>query len=85
MHEGRAVGRRWRFRDPGAAEAGGYVLVVAGPLVAFGLAFHPLPAGGLAEQPLSLLANTPLWGAVHVAIAVGFVLCALGGLLLLVA
>lgn len=75
---------RGQFRDPGAAEAGGYALVVAGPLVAFGLAFHPLPAGGLAEQP-SLLAGTPLWGAVHVAIAVGFVLCALGGLLWLVA
>ncbi|MFN8516714.1 MAG: hypothetical protein U0841_29890 [Chloroflexia bacterium] len=61
------------------------MLVVAGPLRRSAWPFHPLPAGGLAEQPLSLLANTPLWGAVHVAIAVGFVLCALGGLLLLVA
>src|SRR5919108_2040168 len=72
------------FRDPSAAEAGGYVLAVAGVLVALGLAFHPLPAGGLEEQP-GLLASTPLWGAVHVAIALGFVGCALGGLLVLVA
>jgi len=71
------------FRDPGAAEAGGYALAVAGVLVAAGLVFHPLPAGGLEEQP-SLLADTPLWGAIHVAIAAGFVLCALGGLLMLV-
>ena len=77
-------GHKERFRDPAAAEAGGYVLAVAGLLVAFGLAFHPLPAGGLAEKP-SVLAGTPLWGAVHVAIAAGFVLCALGALLFLVA
>lgn len=80
----RREGREGPFRDPAAAEAGGYVLAVAGLLVACGLAFHPLPAGGLAEKP-SVLAETPLWGAVHVAIAAGFVLCALGGLLLLVA
>jgi hypothetical protein len=72
------------FRDPGAAEAGGYVLAAAGLLVALGLAFHPLPAGGLQERP-TVLAETPLWGAIHAAIAFGFVLCALGGLLLLVA
>src|SRR5438874_12525593 len=35
------------FRDPGAARAGGYVLVVAGLLVAVGLIFHPVSAGGL--------------------------------------
>src|SRR5262245_51090365 len=72
------------FRDPAAAEAGGYTLAAAGALVALGLTFHPLPAGGLEEKP-SLLAQTPLWGAVHVAIALGFVLCVLGGLLVLVA
>jgi hypothetical protein len=72
------------FRDPSAAEAGGYVLAVAGLLVAGGLILHPLPAGGLEEQP-TVLADTPLWGAIHGAIAAGFVLCALGGLLLLVA
>jgi hypothetical protein len=59
------------------------VLAAAGLLVAAGLALHPLPAGGLEEQS-SVLATTPLWGAVHVAIAAGFVLCALGGLLQLV-
>lgn len=59
------------------------MLAVAGVLVAAGLVFHPLPAGGLAEQP-SVLAATPVWGVVHVAIAAGFVLCALGSLLLLV-
>jgi hypothetical protein len=72
------------FRDPSAAEAGGYVLAVAGVLVALGLVFHPLPAGGFEEQP-GLLASTPLWGAVHMAIALGFVGCVLGGLLVLVA
>lgn len=78
------AGQRITFRDPGAAEAGGYMLAVAGVLVALGLVFHPLPAGGFEEQP-SVLAATPLWGAIHHAIAIGFVLCALGGLLILVA
>ncbi len=78
------AGAKDLFRDAGAAEAGGYVLAAAGLLVAVGLVFHPLPAGGL-EEHSELLANTPLWGAVHVAIALGFTLCALGGLLLLVA
>lgn len=73
-----------RFRDPAAAEAGGYVFFVAGLLVAFGLVFHPLPVGGL-EESASVLAETPLWGAIHVSIAIGFVLCTLGGLLILVA
>jgi len=72
------------FRDPGAARAGGYVLVVAGLLVAVGLIFHPIPAGGFEERP-SVLANTPWWGPIHIAIAAGFVLCGLGSLLLLVA
>jgi hypothetical protein len=72
------------FRDAGAARAGGYVLIVAAILVAVGLIFHPVPAGGFEEKP-SVLANTPWWGPIHVAIAAGFVLCALGGLLMLVA
>ena len=72
------------YRDPGAAEAGGYVLATAGLLVAIGLVFHPAPAGGFAEKA-SQLENTPWWGAIHVAIAGGFVLCVLGGLLMLVA
>ncbi|HEV8265609.1 MAG TPA: hypothetical protein VGQ06_11730 [Gemmatimonadales bacterium] len=72
------------FRDPAAARAGGYVLVVATVLVALGLLFHPVPAGGFEERP-SVLQNTPWWGPIHVAIAAGFVLCALGTLLLLVA
>ncbi len=71
-------------RDPGAARAGGYVLALATVLVALGLLFHPVPAGGFEERP-SVLQNTPWWGAIHVAIAAGFVLCALGALLLLVA
>jgi len=72
------------FRDPSAARAGGYVLAVAAVLVAIGLVFHPVPAGGFEERP-SILANTPWWGPIHVAIAGGFVLCVLGTLLLLVA
>ena len=71
------------FRDPSAAEAGGYVLIAATILVAVGLLFHPVPAGGFEEKP-SILQNTPWWGPIHVAIAVGFVLCALGSLLMLV-
>src|SRR5262245_33868891 len=71
------------FRDAGAARAGGYVLVVAALLVAVGLIFHPVPAGGFEERP-SVLANTPWWGPIHVAIALGFVLCVLGTLLMLI-
>ncbi len=72
------------FREPGAAQAAGYVLGVAGLLVAAGLSLHPLPTGGF-EESASQLSNTPLWGAIHAAIAFGFVLCALGGLLALAA
>jgi len=72
------------LRNPDAAQAGGYVLALAGLLVAVGLIFHPLPAGGFEERP-SVLASTPWWGPIHIAIAAGFVLCVLGGLLLLVA
>src|SRR5262245_16125117 len=72
------------FRDASAAEAAGYVLVLAGILVAVGLTFHPLPAGGFEEQ-VSILEGTPWWGAIHVAIAFGFVLSALGSLLMLIA
>lgn len=72
------------FRDPGAARAGGYVLALATVLVAVGLLFHPVPAGGFEERP-SVLQNTPWWGPIHVAIAAGFVLCILGALLMLVA
>jgi len=71
------------FRDPGAARAGGYVLALASLLVALGLLFHPVPAGGFEERP-TVLANTPWWGPIHIAIAAGFVLCLLGCLLLLV-
>ena len=73
-----------QFRDRGAAQAGGYVLALAGVLVAVGLVFHPVPSGGFEEQA-SVLSNTPWWGPIHIAIAAGFVLCALGSLLLLVA
>lgn len=72
------------FREPNSAQAGGYTLAVAGILVAGGLMFHPLPVGGFEEQP-SLLSTTPWWGIIHVAIAMGFVLCVLGGLLILMA
>lgn len=73
-----------QFRDPSAAEAGGYVLVIATVLVALGLVFHPVPAGGF-EERASVLASTPWWGPIHIAIAAGFVLVLLGSLLLLVA
>ncbi|HEX2251466.1 MAG TPA: hypothetical protein VHH32_14055 [Gemmatimonadales bacterium] len=72
------------FRDHKAARAGGYVLAFAGLLVAVGLLFHPVPSGGFEERP-SILANTPWWGPIHIAIAAGFVLSLLGSLLLLVA
>src|SRR5207237_9172376 len=72
------------FREPGAARAGGYALALAGVLVAAGLALHPLPSHGLFEQA-SVLASTPLWGPIHVAIAMGCTLCVLGGLLMLAA
>jgi hypothetical protein len=72
------------FREPGAARAGGYVLAVAGVLVALGLLFHPVPAGGFEEKP-SILQDTPWWGPIHIAIAAGFVLVVLGTLLMLVA
>lgn len=72
------------FRDPNAARAGGYILVVATLLVAIGLVFHPVPAGGFEERP-SVLASTPWWGPIHIAIAAGFVLIVLGSLLMLVA
>jgi hypothetical protein len=44
------------FRDPRAAQAGGYVLALAGLLVATGLLFHPVPSGGFEERP-SVLAT----------------------------
>ena len=72
------------FREPGAARAGGYVLALAGLLVAVGLLFHPVPAGGFEEKP-SILQNTPWWGPIHIAIAAGFVLVLLGSLLMLAA
>jgi hypothetical protein len=71
------------FREPGAARAAGYVLAIAGVLVALGLVLHPVPQGGLDEKP-SVLSTTPLWGPIHVAIAFGFVLTVVGGLLALV-
>ncbi|HEV7364670.1 MAG TPA: hypothetical protein VGN76_02360 [Gemmatimonadales bacterium] len=73
-----------QFREPGAARAGGYVLALASLLVVIGLIFHPVPAGGFEERP-SVLSQTPWWGPIHVAIATGFVLCVLGGILMLAA
>lgn len=70
------------FREPGAARAAGYVLTIAGVLVALGLVLHPAPQGGLDEKP-SVLSTTPLWGPIHIAIAFGFVLTVVGGLLAL--
>jgi hypothetical protein len=70
------------FREPGAAQAGGYVLLAACLLVAVGLVFHPPPSEGFEEKP-SMLQNTPWWGVIHIAIAAGFVLCVLGGFLML--
>jgi hypothetical protein len=78
-----SLGTDLSFRDRSAAEAGGYVLALAAILVVVGLIFHPVPAGGFEEKP-SVLQNTPWWGPIHVAIAVGFVLCVLGSLLMLV-
>jgi len=52
------------YRNPGAARAGGYVLALAGLLVALGLLFHPVPPGGYEERP-SILANTPWWGPIQ--------------------
>ena len=72
------------IRNPEAAQAGGYVLALACLLVAIGLLFHPVPAGGFEERP-SMLAQTPWWGPIHIAIAAGFVLTVLGCLLVLVA
>ncbi len=72
------------LRNPDAARDGGYVLAVAGILVAIGLLFHPVPSGGF-EERASVLANTPWWGPIHIAIAAGFVLCTLGALLVLIA
>jgi hypothetical protein len=72
------------FREPGAARAGGYVLALAGILIALGLVFHPVPAGGFEEKP-SVLMHTPWWGPIHIAIAAGFVLVLLGSVLMLVA
>lgn len=60
------------------------MLAAAGLLVAVGLLFHPVPAGGFEEKP-SILQHTPWWGPIHIAIAAGFVLVILGSLLMLVA
>lgn len=75
---------RSSFREPGAAQAGGWVLAVACLLVVIGLIFHPLPSGGFEEKP-SVLQNTPWWGPIHIAIAAGFALCVLGGVLMMFA
>jgi hypothetical protein len=58
------------LRNPDAAQAGGYVLAVAGLLVAVGLIFHPVPSGGF-EERASVLASTPFWGPIHIAIGAG--------------
>jgi hypothetical protein len=72
------------FRDAAAAEAGGYALVPAGLLVALSLLLHPLPSSGGFEEEAGQLVESPLWGAIHFGIAAGFVLCTLGGLLVLI-
>jgi hypothetical protein len=72
------------FRDPAAARAGGLSLLLGGPLVALPLLVHPLPSGGFEEDP-GVLASTPLWGAIHVLIAMGCAWTALGALLLVAA
>jgi len=69
-------------RNPDAAQAGGYVLALAGVLVAVGLLFHPVPSVDSKNAPPSL-PNTVV-GADSFAIAAGFVLCVLGSLLILV-
>ena len=71
------------FVQPGATQAGGYVLAVASLLVAVPLLLHPPPTQGF-EESASQLRDTPLWGAIHVSIAFGCVLCVLGALLVLV-
>jgi hypothetical protein len=86
---GNSLQRRYRltslpYREPGAARAGGYVLSAASLLVAVGLVFHPVPAGGF-EERASVLSQTPWWGPIHVAIAAGFVLIVLGSSLMLAA
>src|SRR5437879_12894449 len=68
------------FREPGAARAGGYALALAGVLVAAGLTLHPPPSRGLFEQA-SVLASTPLWGPIPVAIDSGLPLGVAVGLL----
>ena len=70
------------FREAGAARAGGYVIALASVLIVIGLIFHPLPSGGFEEKP-SILQNTPWWGPIHIAIAAGFVLCVVGGMLMM--
>lgn len=72
------------FRDPPAAIAGGLTLIPAGVLVAVALLLHPLPSSSGFEEQAGQLAETPLWELVHLAIAAGFVLCLVGGLLVLV-
>lgn len=64
--------------------AGGLTLVPAGVLVAVALLLHPLPNSGGFEESAGQLAETALWGPVHFAIAAGFVLCLVAGLLILI-
>jgi hypothetical protein len=78
------VGIGATFGDPPAAVAGGMTLVPAGVLAAAALLLHPLPSSGGFEESAGQLAGTPLWGAVHFAITAGFVLCLVGGLLVLI-